>query len=782
MVNFRNWGIRTRLILLLLATLLPLAGLGLQWAFTATQDERSRLEHEARELAALVAAHVEGRTAVVHEMLSVLALLPALQDQDRGETDRLFQRFMGESPHLASILLVNAEGAVVAGTIPLQPGEQMSLGDTDWFQRALRSGRPAASGFQAGPPPDEAVAVLAHPVRGRDGRVNGAVAAALRLAPVRREFVLDQVELSFIRVPVIWTVVDERGLILLHSDPSVAAGTHLGPLPGLLRVEAAVPNTGWRAILGLPETLAMARARQPLLTIGLPAFLILVGSASVGFWIARSTWRPLHALAAAVHRIGAGATLTSLGGPGDLPLEAGGEVGEVARAFEDALAALTRRQRELAALLEATQAIASSLELSPILQAIAGQAAAISGAPVARVFLLEEETQILRCRVAVGLPPGMEQDLAVPVGQGLLGKVPVTGQALAVADCREDSQALLPDPLTQVGLVSFLGLPVRFQDRLHGVLVLSGPTPRVYALEEIALLGSFALQAAVAIHNAQLYDAVRRHAASLEERVRERTRELEAARHQAEAASRFKSEFLANMSHELGTPLNSIIGFSEALLRGGMGQLNEAQKRHVAQISQAGEHLRELISDILDLTRVEAGKLTLRPKALPVADSLMDILAIPRALAYKKSQELQVDIAPDLPLLRADPVRFKQICFNLLSNAVKFTPKGGRTTLSARLVDQGNAAGPFLEVSVRDTGIGIRAEDLPRLFQVFVQLDAAAERQEGTGLGLALTKRLVELHGGRIWAESAGEGRGSTFTVLLPLGGGPSGQPSPASL
>ena len=617
------------------------------------------------------------------------------------------------------------------------------------------------------------MAVLAHPVRGRDGRVNGAVAAALRLAPVRREFVLDHAELSFIRVPVIWTVVDERGLILLHSDPSVAAGTHLGPLPGLLRVEAAVPNTGWRAILGLPETLAMARARQPLLTIGLPAGLILIGSAGVGFWIARSTWRPLHALGAAVRRIAAGEPLTGQGGHADLPIGAGGEVGEVARAFEDALAALTRRQRELAALLEATQAIASSLELSPILQAIAGQAAAISGAPVARVFLLEEETQILRCRVAVGLPPGMEQDLAVPVGQGLLGKVPVTGQALAVADCREDSRVRFPDHLPQVGLVSFLGLPVRFQDRLHGVLVLSGPTPRVYALEEIALLGSFAHQAAVAIHNAQLYDAVRRHAASLEERVRERTRELEAARHQAEAASRFKSEFLANMSHELGTPLNSIIGFSEALLRGGMGQLNEAQKRHVAQISQGGEHLRELIGDILDLTRVEAGKLTLRPKPLPVADSLMDILAIPRALAYKKSQELQVDIAPDLPLLRADPVRFKQICFNLLSNAVKFTPKGGRITLSARLVDQGNAAGPFLEVSVRDTGIGIRAEDLPRLFQVFVQLDAAVERQEGTGLGLALTKRLVELHDGRIWAESSGEGRGSTFTVLLPLGGKP---------
>jgi len=192
----------------------------------------------------------------------------------------------------------------------------------------------------------------------------------------------------------------------------------------------------------------------------------------------------------------------------------------------------------------------------------------------------------------------------------------------------------------------------------------------------------------------------------------------------------------------------------------------------------------------LDLTKVEWGKLTLRLEPLPVAAALKDILAISRALAYKKSQELQIEIDPGLPPLWADPVRFKQICYNLLSNAVKFTPKGGRITLAARLVDRwyleaaapsipsDPSEGPFLELRVRDSGIGIRAEDLPRLFQVFVQLDASAtERQEGTGLGLALTKRLVELHGGRVWAASEGEGSGSTFTVLLPLGGPSPGQP-----
>jgi signal transduction histidine kinase len=634
-LNPRTWGIRTRSILLLLATLLPLAGLGVLWALTAIQEERSRLEHEAQELAALVATQVEARTAVVHEMLSVLEQLPAVRDLDGRQADRLFQTLMANSPHLESIFLADAAGAAVTGAKPLTPKRTNSYADRDWFQVTLRTGQPAVSGFEASPLSGESV-VVAHPVRGRDGRIRGVVSAALRLAPVSQVLVLDQAELSFIQVPVTWAVVDERGLILLHSDPSVTGGAHLGPLPGMLRVEAPVSDTGWRAILGLPEALATARARRPLLTIGLPAALILIGSAGVGFWIARSTWRPLQSLGVAVRRIAAGETPTGQGEHAGLPVGAGGEVGEVARAFEDALVALTRRQGELTAMVEA---------------------------------------------------------------------------------------------------------------------------------------------------NAQLYDTIRRHAASLEERVQERTRELEEARRQAEAASRFKSEFLANMSHELGTPLNAIIGLSELLLAAAAGQLTGTQQEHVASISRAGEHLKELISDVLDLTKVEWGKLTLRPEPLQVESTLKDILAISRALACKKAQELQIEVAAGLPPLCADPVRFKQICYNLLSNAVKFTPKGGRIAMTARIVDQSNAQsspppipseGPFLEVSVRDTGIGIRAEDLPRLFQVFVQLDTSAtERQEGTGLGLALTKRLVELHGGRIWAESAGEGRGSSFTVLLPLGGGP---------
>ncbi|HEV8662082.1 MAG TPA: ATP-binding protein [Candidatus Methylomirabilis sp.] len=261
--------------------------------------------------------------------------------------------------------------------------------------------------------------------------------------------------------------------------------------------------------------------------------------------------------------------------------------------------------------------------------------------------------------------------------------------------------------------------------------------------------------------NHQLTDSQRK--------VEERTREVQAANVRLEEASRYKSEFLANMSHELRTPLNSILGFSELLETQTYGPLNEKQSRHVRNILSSGRHLLALINDILDLSKVEAGKLVLEPTALDVAATLEEILVIARGLAHKKAQSIESEIAPNLPPLRADPVRFKQIVFNLLSNAVKFTPEQGRITLAGH---RASGATECLELRVTDTGTGIKAEDLPRLFQEFVQLEAMpGKRHEGTGLGLALSKRLVELHGGRIWATSAGEGRGSTFTFILPLAG-----------
>ncbi len=239
--------------------------------------------------------------------------------------------------------------------------------------------------------------------------------------------------------------------------------------------------------------------------------------------------------------------------------------------------------------------------------------------------------------------------------------------------------------------------------------------------------------------------------------------ELVSARREAEEANRAKSEFLANMSHELRTPLNAIIGFAELLRDGICGELNDDQMSSIIDIYGSGRHLLQMINDILDLSKVEAGKMEIQPEEFPLYTAMDDVQSIIKDMANRKQLNLSIAISEDLPDVYADQVKFKQIMYNLLSNAVKFTPEGGNITIDASFDDD-----QFL-ISVTDTGIGIDPEDQETIFDEFRQLDSSRTRQhEGTGLGLALTKRLVELHGGKIWVESEGSGMGSKFSFILP--------------
>ncbi|MFL5402081.1 MAG: PAS domain-containing protein, partial [Gemmatimonadales bacterium] len=254
------------------------------------------------------------------------------------------------------------------------------------------------------------------------------------------------------------------------------------------------------------------------------------------------------------------------------------------------------------------------------------------------------------------------------------------------------------------------------------------------------------------------------------------------AREAAEAASQAKSNFLANMSHELRTPLNAIIGFSELLQDQTFGSLNEKQGRYVNNVHTSGRHLLQLVNDILDLAKIEAGRLVLEPESIDLKVLLGDMQRGLEPLAVAKRQHFVLEVPENLTLI-ADRGKLKQVLYNLLSNAIKFTPEGGRVGVRASPVQHDHGQ-PQIEVAVWDTGIGIAADDLPRLFLEFEQLDSSYVReQEGTGLGLALTKRLIEAHGGRIWVESAVE-KGSTFTFVLPgsrpLGDVVSAQVSPA--
>ena len=288
-----------------------------------------------------------------------------------------------------------------------------------------------------------------------------------------------------------------------------------------------------------------------------------------------------------------------------------------------------------------------------------------------------------------------------------------------------------------------------------------------------------AAQLAIAITQARLYEAGKRHADELEARVNERTGELHAAneqlhreiaerrRAQAEAdrASRLKSEFLANMSHELRTPLNAILGFTQLIHDGAVAPESPQFTEFLGDILASGHHLLQLINDVLDLSKVEAGKLEFHPEPVDLCVLVAELLAIMRTTAAAKSIVITSEVAPDMPAVVIDAARLKQILYNYVSNALKFTEPGGRVVVSAKVADDGT----HFRLGVEDTGIGIAPADFERLFIEFQQLDAGvAKKHAGTGLGLALCKRLVEAQGGSVGVSST-LGKGSTFYAVLPL-------------
>ncbi|HVR89114.1 MAG TPA: ATP-binding protein [Candidatus Limnocylindria bacterium] len=248
-------------------------------------------------------------------------------------------------------------------------------------------------------------------------------------------------------------------------------------------------------------------------------------------------------------------------------------------------------------------------------------------------------------------------------------------------------------------------------------------------------------------------------------------REVRDTSTQLEIASRHKSEFLANMSHELRTPLNAIIGFSDVLKQGMVGDLNEKQREYIDDVLGSARHLLALINDILDLSKVEAGRMELELSTFSLSDAVENGVTMVRDRATRGGVVLVVDVAPDIGEIQADERKVKQVLFNLLTNAVKFTRSGGRVAVSARREDEG------IRVFVQDTGIGIAPSEQDRIFDEFHQVSSAKRvSAEGTGLGLALTKRFVELHGGRIWVESTPDA-GSTFVFTLPVR--PAASPAP---
>lgn len=454
---------------------------------------------------------------------------------------------------------------------------------------------------------------------------------------------------------------------------------------------------------------------------------------------------------------------------------------------------LSRRTQQLEAVRTITLEIARETRLAPLLALVLQKAADLVGAVSGAVYLWDESRQVLIPQVWLGYGDWM-RELRIKLGEGISGRAAVRREGMVV-HAYPTSPYAHPLFTERTAITATLAEPLLYREGLVGVITLNHErADRRFNAWDRETLALFAGPAAIAIENARLYAAVRAHATELEARVAERTRELEVANAKLAAASQHKSEFLASMSHEIRTPLNSILGFTQMLQEQGRTHFSDKHLRYLNNVHASGEHLLQLISDIVDLAKVEAGKFSLTPKPLAVRTVVQDILVIARGLANKKSQQIVAEMPEDLPTLVADPVRLKQILFNLLSNAVKFTPEKGTITVRLRTVPADSAPsavepagargdGPspqppsrapaaWMELAISDTGAGIRAEDFSRLFTEFMQLETTkTQGHDGAGLGLALTKRFVELHGGQVWATSEGEGKGSTFTVRLPLVG-----------
>ena len=379
------------------------------------------------------------------------------------------------------------------------------------------------------------------------------------------------------------------------------------------------------------------------------------------------------------------------------------------------------------------------------------------------------------------LPPGHLDAQLIPPGAGPLGETFSTGRIQVVRPLPSGTPGWFPE-----GTTALFTAPLGPESGCMGVIALHEQAVSGISDDATRLLPILATHFTIAVENAALYRRLKQHSDTLEARVRERTAALEHVNGELEAAARQRSQFFTHFSHELRSPLNSILGFSEMLLTQMHGPLTDAQRRYVRHVYESGTLLLQLISDILDLAKVEAGRLSLQVQPMAIAAAIEQALGVMQPQASSKALSLEGAIAAECGQVRADPARVHQILLNLISNAIKFTPEGGAVTVSARsLAEDGSPwpvrrdaargaeqrTGPaYVEVAVLDTGVGIRLEEQAPLFQDFAQV--ADGRHQGTGLGLSLTRRLVALHGGQIGLVSA-RGQGSRFWFTLPVGGPP---------
>ncbi len=586
-------------------------------------------------------------------------------------------------------------------------------------------------------------------------------------------------------------VIDARGQLIAHPDVSLVL--QRSDLSGLAQVQearavrkaldadearvmiargldggqvlaahAAINPLGWLMFVEQPLAEAFAPLQAALLR-GAVILVIGLGLAVLASVVlARRMVAPIRMLQEGAARIGAG----ELGHrielhTGDEIQALGDEFNRAAAKLQESYAGLEQKVQvrtaeltqsiaELRALGEVGTAVSSSLDLQTVLSTIVTHAVQLSSADAGTIYEFDESAEVFVPRANYGLSDEavtMLRDSKLRMGEGGVGRAAAFRNIVQIPDVEQDPGYRMRDVMRRYGFRALLAVPLLREDRVIGGFVIRRKTAGEFPQQVVSLLQSFAAQSVLAIQNARYF------------------REIQEKSEALAASSQHKSQFLANMSHELRTPLNAIIGVTEMVLEDARDLKREDEFEPLERVLRAGRHLLALINDILDLSKIEAGKMDMHLESFPIAPLIEDIIKTIQPLAAKSGNEITVSCPGEIGSMHADQTRVRQALLNLVSNANKFTERG-KVTVSVRRTSEGSR--DWITAAVADTGIGMTPEQVGRLFQEFMQADASTTRKYGgTGLGLAISRRFCQMMGGDITVDSE-VGRGSTFTIRLP--------------
>jgi signal transduction histidine kinase len=474
--------------------------------------------------------------------------------------------------------------------------------------------------------------------------------------------------------------------------------------------------------------------------------LCIAGACGVFFYINRSIIRRLQNLSQSMRA-------SVFGRTAPISISGNDEIADMAKAADFFVTSLAQREKglresveELRALGEVTQAVNSTVDLETVLTTIVAKATQLSNTEAGAIYVFDDAKQEFRLRATYGLPDSIVAEIReshIRFGQTAISDTVERRIPIQIPNVLDDPSATI-DVIVRSGFRALLYVPLLGTEKIVGALIVRRKQPGEFPKSTVELLQTFAAQSVLAIQNARLFN------------------EIEEKSHQLAVASQHKSQFLANMSHELRTPLNAILGYTELIADGVYGPPSEKMLEVLKRLESNGRHLLGLINDVLDLSKIEAGQLTLSLSDYSLKDVIQTVFTAVEPLATEKKIALKLDVAPQLPRGHGDERRLTQVLLNLVGNAIKFTDVGEVTIL-------GSSSDGAFHVSVRDTGPGLSAADQAKLFQEFQQADNSITKQKGgTGLGLAISRRIIELHGGRIWVESE-LGHGANFVFTLPI-------------